>query len=217
MSPEDVFAPPLAEQYRARLRRYGPGHEAVQWSSPEAQARRFAAIADALLPTDSIIDVGCGLGCLLRFLRRERGFRGRYLGLDFVAEFVAHARARFAGDARAEFRLFDARRNEFPAGYASVVACGLFNNRIGPGDANGEWLRDAVARMYARAERLVAFNTLSAHSTAKVPDLYYTDPAGTLAWASARLTRRVVLRHDYLSPPLALGVPEDYTLYLLRG
>ena len=80
----------LKAHYDELYRRYGASHQAVQWSSRETQERRFEVLCDVIEPADSVIDVGCGLGDLLGYLRQRKGFTGRYLGLDFVPGFVEH-------------------------------------------------------------------------------------------------------------------------------
>ncbi|HKO90489.1 MAG TPA: class I SAM-dependent methyltransferase, partial [Polyangiaceae bacterium] len=93
----------IKAHYQKLFSEHGAGHQAVQWSSRETQHERFQVLSELVRPTDRIIDLGCGLGELLTWLRRERSFGGDYLGLDLVPEFVNHAREHFAGDARASF------------------------------------------------------------------------------------------------------------------
>lgn len=51
---------------------------------------------------NSMLDIGCGCGCLLAYLR-ARGFSGEYLGIDLVPGFIDQARTRFAPDSAAGF------------------------------------------------------------------------------------------------------------------
>jgi methionine biosynthesis protein MetW len=52
---------------------------------------RFGIIADGMRHGDTVLDVGCGDGTLLRYLRDERGTCG--IGIDVSAEAVARVRA----------------------------------------------------------------------------------------------------------------------------
>ena len=120
----------LINHYQGLFHYYGPSHRAVQWSSLDAQTRRFAVLCEMLDTDTSVMDVGCGLGDLLGYLRREKQFAGRYLGLDFVPEFIDHAEQQASDDHQASFQLFDARFEGFPRGYDVVVVSGAFNNLV---------------------------------------------------------------------------------------
>ena len=212
----DAPADVLIANYQALLERYGPDHRAVQWSSKDAQHRRFAVLTEVVEPGSSVMDVGCGLGDLLEYLRLQRGFTGAYLGLDFVPEFIEHARRRFADDDGARFELFDARHDSFANPYDYVLISGTFNNLVTDSSAHLEWIHRTVERAFAAANTAVAFNNLSIHVNQYEPDLFYSDPADMLTWCAERCTRRITLRHDYNAPP-ELGVPVDYTLYLFKN
>jgi SAM-dependent methyltransferase len=201
----------LRAHYAELYQRFGPSHEAVQWSSRETQLRRFEVLAQVLSPDDSLIDLGCGLGDLLEYLRQQHGFRGRYLGLDFVPGFVAHARARYAGDPAARFEELDVTHAPLPSGYDVVLTSGMFNNRI---DDNWGFLVSTLAAMFGAARKAVAFNVMSHYVDYEDPGLYYCDPLRLFDHCKRELTPRVTLRHDYLVKPES--IPFELSLYLYR-
>jgi ubiquinone/menaquinone biosynthesis C-methylase UbiE len=59
------------------------------------------------------LDVGCGPGGITALLSERVGARGRVVGLDMDAQFLAHARGRAA--ANVEFRQGDAFQSDLPA------------------------------------------------------------------------------------------------------
>ena len=181
----------------------------------DAQTRRFDVLCKVVEPGTSVMDVGCGLGDLLGFLRRERGFMGQYLGLDFVPEFIEHARHRYLRVPRAQFQEFDARFEGFPHGYDAILISGAFNNLMTDASEHLEWIRDTLERTYCAARAVVAFNGLSTAVERLEPDLFYSNPGEMVSWCLQHLTRKIRLRHDYNAPP-SLGVPVDYTIYLYR-
>ena len=156
----------LITHYQALLDHYGPGHRAVQWSSIDAQIRRFAVLSDVVTTSASVMDVGCGLGDLLSYLRDERGFKGRYMGLDFVPEFIEHATRHHVGDEQVSFRVFDARYEGFPRGYDVILISGAFNNLVSDRESHLEWIQTTLERAFSAAETAVAFNGLSDHGGA---------------------------------------------------
>ncbi len=212
----DLRADPIIAHYRYCFERFGLNHLAVQWSSTAAQRARFSVLADAVARDDAVIDVGCGLGDLLDYLRRERGFRGRYLGLDFVTEFVECCAMRFSHDRSAEFMHFDARRDDFPGGYDCFLACGTFNNLVTSTRRHLDWMHCTIVRMYADARKVVAFNVLSTATPHPESALFYVSPRDMKAWCEVNVTRAVTLRADYSCAP-ATGAAQDQTLYLWKA
>ena len=213
--PSDEHSDVLIASYQALLDRYGPGHRAVQWSSEDAQQRRFEALAQVVTPSASVMDIGCGLGDLLGYLRAKQGFTGRYLGLDFVPEFIDHAQRRYNQGSHAQFERFDARHQRFPGGYDHLLISGTFNNLVGDHATHLDWVQTAIVNAFAAANQTLAFNSLSTHVRRFESDLFYSDPAEMFTWCAEHVSRKLSLRHDYNAPP-GLGVPVDYTIYLFK-
>ena len=200
----------LRDHYRSLLMDHGDDAKAVQYSDRASQYRRFEVLAEAAPDLGSVVDLGCGLGHFLTFLR-ERGFSGRYLGLETVPEFVQRARERNTSDRLAEFMEFDLDTRDYPAGFDTHVVCGVFNNRM---PDNEGFMRRVLQRSFATAGRRIAFNAMSTYVDFQAPDLYYTNPCEVLDFCKRELDRRVVLRHEYLvrddRPPF------EYTMYVYK-
>ena len=75
--------------YKSLHNEYGNVVTSVKWRSKRSQEKRFEIIKNItkIKSQDKIIDVGSGLGDLLPFLRRN-GYKGKYLGVDFLDEFI---------------------------------------------------------------------------------------------------------------------------------
>lgn len=190
-------------RYEARLARYGGSHEALGWGQFARQDIRFSVLAAEALqsPESSVLDVGCGFADLYDFLV-ERGWRGRYTGVDLVPGVLSVARERHPKLDLRELDLTAAAANVDVHDY--VIACGIANAKLAHGDnlAHADSLLQA---MFCRARVLAASDFLSTHVDFQHPDAFHTDPA----WAFARakeLTRRVALRHDYM--------PFEFSLFL---
>ncbi len=196
----------LRSHYRALWRRHGRSPHALQWSSTQTQVRRFEALAAHVGPEDAVLDVGCGLGDLAGWLCAERGFRGRYTGVDFVEEFVEAG----CRDERAqiEYVLLDVTRDALPGGHDWCLASGIFNNAVpDPQDR----LQTVVGRMFAAARRGASFNLLSTHVDWRDEGLHYHDPAEVFAFCKS-LSPFVQLDHAYRVKP---GVtPFEFTVHL---
>ena len=96
--------------YREAVEKFGTGFDATLWSTPEAQQRRFAVLADMLpMQGRTVVDAGCGPGDLAVFLRRKRIRFKRYIGIDGVEKIVHAAAARKLP--KCEFRQADLVRH----------------------------------------------------------------------------------------------------------
>lgn len=83
--------------YRNALERYGHTPQGAHWESARSQRVRFDVLR-RLLPADlsavSLVDMGCGLGDLFRYLEVRRDLPGTYIGIDVVEPMVEIARQR---------------------------------------------------------------------------------------------------------------------------
>jgi SAM-dependent methyltransferase len=189
--------------YESHVRRYGYGFRALGFGRRSSQEKRFGALA-ALGSFDGarILDVGCGFGDLLAWLR-GRGVQPRYTGLDLTESMIERCRKRFP-DGEARFLVGDALTWEADGEYDYVIASGIF----------GYHAKDTRARIQPTLERLfavtgtgLAVNFLSGCAPTRSPGRLYVQPADVLQYA-LRLTPAVRLDHTYM--------PNDFTLCMYK-
>ncbi len=182
--------------YAGRLREHGATPRGVDWNGAESQALRHAQFLRLLdAPGASVLDLGCGYGDFLRFLRAQ-GHHGAFAGWDLVPAMLDAARAAHAGDAAASWHLGDAP--DAPADYA--IASGVLNVRAGIAPAAWEAHAEAVLDTLAAAGRRgFGFNMLSLCSdpARRRPGLHYFDPVAVLRRCLERHGRHVALLQDY--------------------
>lgn len=78
-----------------------------QWMSRSYQKKAFEILVElGANRFPSLLDIGCGYGCLLPHLR-SLGWTGRYTGIDLVPEFIETCRSTFAEDESAHFVVGD--------------------------------------------------------------------------------------------------------------
>jgi SAM-dependent methyltransferase len=186
-----------ASYYGSRLARHGATAQGVDWNGTESHERRHAQFL-RLLAGDfeaSIIDLGCGFGDFLRFLRAA-GHRGRFTGYDIAASMIDKARELHGED--------DDRRWHVGARPAETadfaVASGIFNVRGDvPEDAWRAYVDDTIDILARAGRRGFAFNVLSLSSDPdrRRPDLHYADPVAMLDHCLSRYGRSVAMLQDY--------------------
>ncbi|HAA91196.1 MAG: hypothetical protein CMM48_17055 [Rhodospirillaceae bacterium] len=192
----------LKDYYGPLLTEHGENYRGMGWVTEHLQTVRFevlSAVGD--IRGASILDVGCGSGHLLDWLV-ERGYTGRYTGLEVQEDLVEHARANHPAskfpDARFECGEFLEVAEDYRAEY--VLASGIFPL------ADMALLQRTVTAMFRSAETGAAFNCLSSFTPRRDPDFFmFANPLEVMAFCTG-LTKAFLFRHDYL--------PQDFTVYL---
>lgn len=188
----------LRQHYVPLIQRYGFDFRSVDWGTQQGQEVRFQILLEVGNLLDaSLLDMGCGLGHLVKHLT-ARGFRGKYLGIDVLPEMLACAREHYPHWQFQEGDILDPEKS-WTADY--VVGSGLFTF------GDNELMQSTVQAMFQTCTKAVAFNSLSAWADHKETGEFYADPLGTLEFCRT-LTPWVILRHDYL--------PHDFTIYMYR-
>lgn len=148
--------------------------------------------------TASILDVGCGRGDLYAWLH-QRGYRGRYIGVDLTPHLIAQAARRFP---QVEFIAEDVLVADLPAcDYA--LAAGPFDYRT---PHSQERWRQIIARMFELARCGIAWNGIYSAPPERA-DLWI-QPLPMVAEMCAQLSPYYTIRCDY-DPP-------HFTAYVYR-
>ncbi|HBZ97310.1 MAG: hypothetical protein CMJ41_04650 [Phycisphaerae bacterium] len=205
--------PEYLKPYLDAVASSGAGFDATLWSSREGQQRRFHMLATlAGLEGDEpgvIVDLGCGVGDLARYLVDcHLPFSG-YLGLDAVPEMVEVA-AEF-DDSRCGFMVADPVRDEDVLHSVSadwVFISGTLNSM------DESTARALVGRSFAAARRGIVFNFLSnrPHAEWEGRDLSPAsrfDTVGWLDWAMSCTSLVSFDQHYYRGHDATIAMRHD--------
>jgi hypothetical protein len=189
-----------ANAYRAEFVKHGDTPLGTHQSDRTSHDIRFEAlmrnIAPHLGPRATLHDVGSGLCDLYRFLKSS-GLDRRisYSGTEIVQEMIDHAAQKYPGVKLGNRNFLDAGLDER---YDFVVLSGALNLLAGvDGEAWKAMCLALIGKMYLHAERAIAFNFLTSYRTYSDPLLYYFDPKEMFDFATAELSRFVVLDASY--------------------
>ncbi len=187
----------VANYYSAKLAEHGETPRGVDWNGEDGQELRFEQLTKVIQPSTgfSLNDLGCGYGALFEHLNsRCRDFD--YNGIDVAADMIRSAQHRHVDSSNARFSV--AAEPWEIADYG--IASGIFNVRLGRGDAEWHSYLEDTLDVLDRTSRLgFAFNCLTSYSDAdKRRDyLYYCDPCFLFDFCKRRYSRNVALLHDY--------------------
>ncbi len=183
-----------------QLRDHGDSPLALRWTVA-GQLRRYEAFLALLgnLEGRSLLDFGCGKGDLLGFLRRH-GARCAYTGVDVNEGLIALARRKHPG---AEFLCRDLEEEPIGRRFDVVVACGVFNLRIG---GIADTMRDGLRLLWSLATGELHADFLSAGTAQRDVELHYVDPEELASFARAELDPRAEVREDLVPGTVFLSV-----------
>jgi SAM-dependent methyltransferase len=190
----------VAALYTRNIDEHGRQPLSVGWRDAGSQLLRFRQLALLITadpdapPTFTVNDLGCGYGAMFSFLDAEFGARlERYRGYEISNEMLSTARGTIR-DPRAEF----VATPRVDAGADYTFVSGTFHVKLGTAPAEWEaYVRRSLLEIGACSKRGFAFNLLTNAVDWRDEQLYYADPAEYLRFCRSRLSRRVVLLHDY--------------------
>lgn len=191
------------DRYTERHTRYGYDPRTLGWGGgKEKQDYRFAHLAAVgEMSSQSILDVGCGFGDLYGYLI-SNGWNGMYLGIDIVPVLIDQAKELWPS---AEFKIMDLLTNHIDVHFDYVFASGVFNAKV---NNNQEHISTMLKRMYEIANIAVICDFMSTYVDFQQEIAFHTNPEWVFGIAK-NLSRRVVLRHDYM--------PFEFCLYIYKN
>lgn len=187
----------VAEYYSFKLSEHGETPRGVDWNGEESQTLRFEQLCKIIKIAGffTVNDVGCGYGAFLDFLG-ERSSSFSYLGIDVSQGMIQAAELRFPDRNRSRFK--HTNQPDQIADYG--IASGIFNVRLGRGDAEWQTYLESTLDILHQTSRIgFSFNCLTSYSDSdKMRDyLYYADPCVLFDLCKRRYSRNVALLHDY--------------------
>lgn len=188
--------------YEKNVREYKNDIKSVAWGSRKSQEKRFEILSEiADLRVRSVLDVGCGLGDFYGWLSST--YRNiRYTGIDITPSMIEIASKSYPKTRFKIQNILDLKK--LTPSYDYVFASGIFNRRIA---GHKYFVTKTIEKMFALCKRGVAFNVMSTKADFMEENEYYADPGKMLDFC-LNLSRKVVLRHDYM--------PHDFTVYIYK-
>jgi ubiquinone/menaquinone biosynthesis C-methylase UbiE len=185
----------LIREYENRLQEFGYSPLTVDMGQHHRRDVRFSVMAEYALndPTGSVLDVGCGFADLYEYLT-QNGWQGKYTGIDLVPGLLQSARDRLPDLDLRQVDMSAREVNIEPHDY--VIALGIFNHKLDKTE-NLTYISQALKNMHHCAKKVVSADFLSTYVDFQKPMSWHTNP-GWVFDAAKQISRRVLLRHDYI-------------------
>lgn len=201
----------IRQHYKELYLKHGESPFSVQYSDKKSQYNRFKILSEIDINMNSVLDFGCGLADFYEYIRENLNFNGKYIGIDFVTEFIERNKKKYVNDNHAEFFEYNISKDNFEHKCDYAILSGVFNNKT---DNNEEFMFYTIKKMFDLCNKGIAFNAMSTYVDYFDENLYYVDPLKVFDFCKRNLTRRVVLRHDYVVKENS--IPFEFCMYLYK-
>lgn len=184
--------------------------------------RRRAAAACLLDPGDTVVEMGCGTGANLPYLRDAVGPEGTVVGVDFTRRVLDRARQRTAADPNVHVVRGDATRPPVTESVDAVLATFVVGMLTDPAEAVDRW-----CDLVGSGGRVVLVNATSSQEWYAPPvnaalygvTVLSTPPTTKLCYARSpldRLDERIEAAHDRLRDRSSARLDETRTFGVVR-
>jgi len=189
----------VAEYYDDKLKVHGATPKGVDWNSLESQELRFVQLLKLININSSdfsILDFGCGLGDLLKFIESLKFHTNyQYSGYDISEEMISRAKER-----NKNFIAEWISHENILSEYNYAVASGIFN--VKQNNETKVWeayILETLNQMNELSTDGFAFNMLTSYSDEEYMKdyLYYADPAFYFDFCKKNFSQNIALLHDY--------------------
>lgn len=162
----------IKSYYEENMAKGLPEYGILGWESEEAQHLRFDAMLSKVdLNGKKLLDVGCGTGNLLEYIR-SKGIEVKYTGVDILGQMIDIARHKELGADFIKVDIF--KENIFEdLSFDVIYTSGIFNLNLGN---NREFLKSALGLFFRLARETVVFNLLHTASPDREDKYFYFHP-----------------------------------------
>ena len=196
----------IVGSYRRLVAAHGYSLKALGWDKGKQFLRFHQLTSNWDLTGASVLDVGCGFGDFVDYLRCMNIDGCTYTGIDLVGEFIAEGKRRFAS-ANATF-VQTALEDYAPSStFDYVIASGTFNLKLEGVDGYEE-IRGSLARMFRLANIALSADFISDRVDYAHEHNFNSAPETILSMAYG-LSRNVILRNDYFPFEFCVTIYKD--------
>jgi SAM-dependent methyltransferase len=178
--------------YKKSFAKYGPTPKALKWQSQKAAEQRYRQIISGIsFNGESVLDVGCGFGDLIPWLKKSGKIS--YTGIDLMPEFIKVARERYPEYC---FIVGNYFHNPLKEKFDIIIACGCLNSNV---KDNLIWRQKAIKTMFEHSCKAVIFNMAGCHpqpTTAAKSNVWFADSVEILKYCLT-LSPKVIFRSHY--------------------
>lgn len=200
----------IIERCESLLEKHGDTNLGVGWPKKEDVDKRYKVMLEVIrekLPNIRLLDLGCGASHFYEFILRNNIDYIKYSGLDLSEKYLNISRNKFP---QIDYYCLDVLDNDASLpDFDYIIMNGLFTSKCELSfDEMFAYFNEIVPKVFAKAQKGIAFNVMSKHVDWERNDLFHL-PFDLLAtFLTGSVSRHFVFRNDY-------GLYE-YTTYVYK-
>lgn len=204
----------IYKHYEKTLKAYGPTYKGMDWPKLEDVFKRFKVQLDIVESNTkfkngiSLLDLGCGVGHLLDFIKNETSLNVSYTGVDISKEMIKNAKNRHPENV---FEAKDILTTPLSSSqFDFVIMNGVLTEKLSLSfDEMKDFATRIISKAFSYANHGIAFNVMSSHVDWERNDLFHWPVDDLLGFLTKNLSRNIQIRMDY-------GLYE-YTVYVFKS
>jgi len=214
------FKKKIIERYSNRYNKLGYDVKTLGWGSEGQQSYRFdQSINGVLFRNESVIlDIGCGFGDFLNFLKIKNKPFSKYIGWDLNPDLINEANNLWDKNDEKEvvFEVQDIQSIEIKKTPVANIGFmhGVLNLKLDDGIDNWEYTKELITKAFQCVDELLVIDFISSEIVENYPVedfINYNSPTKLLSFVFSDLTKKVKLDHSYDAIP-----QREFTLYLFK-
>jgi SAM-dependent methyltransferase len=182
----------LLSLYEGRLEEYGHDVKTVGWGSVEDQYFRFDMLLRGVdCNNKSILDLGCGLGDFVGYLKQKNIKNFTYTGIDLSKKIIEKAKEKYQ-DNSCHFFAKNVLNDELPKADIVIIS-GMLTFNIKGTKVN---IRKIMQKMFDSTNEILAINFMSTYVDFELEKNLHFPPEEIFNHAK-KITQWVNIYHDY--------------------
>jgi len=194
----------VIKSYKDALMKYGHSPKSL-FILKNNQNIRFESMLNHIKKDESfsLLDYGCGLGDLKRYLNNRFG-SFKYTGVDIVEDFILHNKKI---DTESEYFLIDSVydiKNE----YDHIIIVGVFNMLYDKLEKHKNIVFESLEHLFNKSRKSLIVNFLSPYVDYIQKGAYHQDDIELMNFVRRKLSRRFFLDHSFM--------PYEYSITIFK-
>lgn len=182
----------LLSFYEGRLEEYGHDIKTVGWGSVEDQYLRFDMLLRGVdCNNKSILDLGCGLGDFVGYLKQKNIKNFTYTGIDLSKKIIEKAKEKYQ-DNNSLFFARNALHDKLPKADIVIISGMLTFNIKGTKENIGKIMQ----KIFDSTNEILTINFMSTYVDFELEKNLHFSPEDIFTHAK-KITKRVNIYHDY--------------------
>lgn len=196
----------MIDRYSQRYNKLGYHVNTLGWGNTEQQEYRFSQTLDLAtgFKDKKVLDIGCGFGDYLTFMRKSKVPVGSYVGYDLNPDLIKEAKIQHADDDTAQFEVANILETSRELPLADVaMMLGVLNLNLKGQVDNYEYSQRIIRNAFSLVKDCLVVDFLSTvldKSYPKEDFVFYHNPVKMLEFALS-LSPKVTIKQDYKPIP----------------